>query len=81
MGRALVDLRMPSRWVHRSFWSSKNDVAYGFVVAFSWMNWSAGIELIGGSSKGVAIIIGPFWIGLARRPFDAPSLKDTPDDR
>lgn len=60
-----IDLRLPEKWVARHFWSWRKRRAFGFVVAFSPQILAIGVELIAGSSRGIAFVLGPFWIGFA----------------
>jgi len=64
-GRITIDLRLPEHYVVRHFFTIRKRFAAGIVVAFSPRILAAGIEIMNGYGKGLAVIIGPFWIGFA----------------
>jgi len=65
MKRIEVDLRTPEQWRAGSFWVGHRSRSYGVLIAFCPTVWAIGVELMTGSAKGVAIIIGPLWIGAS----------------
>lgn len=60
-----VDLRTPEKWVARGFWAWRRRRTFGIVVAFCPTVFAAGIEVMNGYGKGLAIVAGPLWIGFA----------------
>jgi len=58
----VIDLRLPAHWAVRHFWIGGRR-KYGVAVAFSPRIFALGVEVINGYGKGLAVMIGPFWIG------------------
>ena len=60
----IVDLRLPESWRRHVTWVSPRAYWMG-VVAFSPRSLMFGVEIIGGEAKGLAVVIGPLWLGIA----------------
>lgn len=72
-GRVTIDLRLPEHYVARHFFKIRKRFAAGFVVAFSPRVLAAGVEILNGYGKGLAVIIGPFWICFAVARIERPT--------
>lgn len=67
-----VDVRMDAeiKWSVRTFFRAIRNHAGGVVLGFAPTFFAIGAELITGSTRGVALMIGPFWLGFAVSEFD-----------
>lgn len=61
----VIDLRLPANYAARHFWMWREDKAVGLVTAFNARCWVIGFEIIAGDCRGLAISIGPLWLGIA----------------
>jgi len=60
----------PIKWSVRTFFRATRNHAGGVVLGFAPTFFAIGVELITGGTRGVALMIGPFWLGLAISKFD-----------
>lgn len=60
-----VDIIAPVTWRTQGFWKSRRGRTFGIVAAFAPTVFAIGVERISGYSRGLAVMIGPFWIGFA----------------
>lgn len=60
-----VSIIAPVGWRTQAFWAARKGRVFGIVVAFSPSVLALGIEAIVGYSRGIAIMVGPLWIGFA----------------
>jgi len=60
-----VSIITPVTWKANSFWMTRRGRTCGIVLAFSSTTFALGVEVITGSSRGLAVMIGPLWIGFA----------------
>lgn len=68
-----VNIISPVKWKTDSFWMTKRGRTCGIVLAFSPTTFALGIEAITGSSRGLALFVGPLWIGFATLRPSRPS--------
>lgn len=64
MEKPVFDLRLPEAWKAKRIFQFGQRPAI-VVIAFSPRNFTFGVEIINGYAKGLALVIGPFWIGVA----------------
>jgi hypothetical protein len=66
-----VDVRMETqvRWSARFFFRATRRHAGGIVLGFCPSFFAIGGELITGETRGIALMIGPFWLGFATAAF------------
>ncbi len=66
-----VDIRMETqvRWSTRFFFRATRRYASGVVLGFCPSLFAIGGELITGETRGIALMIGPFWLGFADAAF------------
>jgi hypothetical protein len=60
-----VDMEAPIKWATRTFFRATPNHAAGIVLGFAPSFFAIGAELITGKTRGVALMIGPFWLGFA----------------
>jgi len=60
-----VSIITPVTWKANSFWMTRRGRTCGIVLAFSPTTFALGVEAITGSSRGLAVFVGPLWIGFA----------------
>jgi len=58
------------KWSVRTFFRVTWNYAGGIVVGFAPTFCAFGAELITGPTRGVALMLGPFWLGFAVSKFD-----------
>lgn len=63
--RITIDIRTPEKWAARGFWAWRRRRTFGVVLAFSPVIFAVGVEVLNGYGKGLAVIVGPFWLGFA----------------
>lgn len=61
--RLTIDIRTPEKWAARGFWMWQRRRVFGVVIAFGPSVFAIGVEVLNGFGKGLAVIIGPLWIG------------------
>lgn len=59
-----IDITTPVKW-HKFFGRRIGNTTLGLAAAFSTKAFFIGVEIIAGSSRGIAISLGPVWIGVA----------------
>lgn len=59
-----IDVRTPVKW-RKFFGRQIGRTTIGMATAFSTTAFFVGIELITGSSRGIAFSLGPIWVGFA----------------
>lgn len=59
-----INCATPAKW-HRFIGRRIGATTFGIAAAFGPTALLFGVELITGQSRGVAVCIGPFWIGVA----------------
>lgn len=64
-----VDFETPVKWSKRTFFRATKRHVGGIVLAFAPTYFAIGAELIAGDTRGVALILGPFWVGFAVSAF------------
>lgn len=67
-----VSMDAPIKWATRTFFRATNRYAGGIVLGFAPTFFAIGAELITGSTRGIALMIGPFWLGFAVSAFEEP---------
>jgi len=60
-----VNIIAPVTWRTEGFWMNRQGRIFGIVVAFAPTVFAIGLERIAGYSRGLALMIGPLWIGFA----------------
>lgn len=63
--RVHVSMDTDVRWSVRHFFRAGHRYAGGIVLGFAPTSFSLGAELITGETRGIALMIGPFWLGFA----------------
>jgi hypothetical protein len=58
------------KWSVRTFFRATRNHAGGIVLGFAPTFFAIGVELITGDTRGVAFMVGPFWLGFAISEFD-----------
>lgn len=66
----VVSMDAPIKWSVRTFFRATRNHAGGVVLGFAPTFFAIGAELITGGTRGVALMIGPFWLGFAVSKFD-----------
>ncbi|WP_343545556.1 hypothetical protein [Sphingomonas paucimobilis] len=68
-----VDIRVETqvRWSMQFFFRATRRHAGGIVLGFCPSFFAIGGELITGETRGIALMIGPFWLGFAAAAFKA----------
>lgn len=61
----VVSMDAQVKWSVRTFFRATRNRAGGIVLGFAPTFFALGIELITGDTRGVALMIGPFWLGFA----------------
>lgn len=62
-----IKLFMPERWSsNKAFWVGKSPIIVA--AAFNPWHYSVGVEILAGYGKGLAVMIGPVWLALAKGP-------------
>jgi hypothetical protein len=72
-----VNLITPATWRAQHFWITRGKHTAGIVLAIAPTVFAVGLEVIRGDTKGVGVMVGPLWIGLALRAAnpDAPHAR------
>jgi hypothetical protein len=65
-----VSMDAPIKWATRTFFRATRRHAGGIVLGFAPTFFAIGAELITGRSRGIALMIGPFWLGSAVAAID-----------
>lgn len=68
--RVVVSMDAQVKWSVRTFFRATQNHAGGVVLGFAPTFFAIGAELITGDTSGVAIMVGPFWLGFAVSKFD-----------
>lgn len=66
----VVSMDAQVKWSARTFFRATRNHAGGIVLGFAPTFFAIGIELITGDTRGVALMVGPFWLGFAVSKFD-----------
>lgn len=66
--RVHVSMDTDVRWSVRHFFRAGRRYAGGIVLGFAPSVFAFGAELITGETRGIALMIGPFWLGFAGAP-------------
>lgn len=72
--RVVVSMDAQVKWSARAFFRATRNHAGGIVLGFAPTFFAIGAELITGDTRGVALMIGPFWLGFAVSKFDRETL-------
>ncbi len=67
--RVVVSMDAPIKWSVRTFFRATRNHTGGIVLGFAPTFFAIGAELITGDTRGVAFMIGPFWLGFAVSKF------------
>jgi hypothetical protein len=59
-----IDITTPTKW-HKFIGRQIGRTTIGFAAAYSTTAFFVGVELITGSSRGIAFSVGPLWLGFA----------------
>lgn len=65
-----VNMEAPIKWATRTFFRATRRHVGGIVLGFAPTFFAIGAELITGRTRGVALMIGPFWLGFAMSTID-----------
>ncbi len=68
--RVVVSMDAQVKWSVRTFFRATDTHAGGIVLGFAPTFFAIGVEMITGDTRGVALMIGPFWLGFAVSKFD-----------
>lgn len=68
--QVVVSMDAQIKWSVRTFFRATENYAGGIVLGFAPTFCAIGAELITGHTRGVALMFGPFWIGIAFSKFD-----------
>jgi hypothetical protein len=68
--RVIVSMHAQVKWSARTFFRATRSHAGGIVLGFAPTFFAIGAELITGDTRGVAFMVGPFWLGFAVSKFD-----------
>jgi len=60
-----VNMEAPIKWATRTFFRATRRHVGGIVIGFAPSFFAFGAELITGRTSGIALMIGPFWLGFA----------------
>jgi hypothetical protein len=63
------------KWSVRTFFRATRNHAGGIVLGFAPTFFAIGAELITGDTRGVAFMVGPFWLGFAVSKFDREAAR------
>ena len=63
-----LDISTPIGWKVRHLWVHKMGRYSAVVFAFCPTHFAVGFEFLVMESKGLAVMLGPFWIGFATLP-------------
>ena len=66
----VVSMDAQVKWSVRTFFRATRNHAGGIVLGFAPTFFAIGVELITGDTRGVAFMVGPFWLGFAISEFD-----------
>lgn len=66
----VVSMDAQIKWSVRTFFRATRNHAGGIVLGFAPTFFAIGVELITGDTRGVAFMVGPFWLGFAISEFD-----------
>jgi len=66
----VVSMDAQIKWSVRTLFRATRNHAGGIVLGFAPTFFAIGAELITGDTRGVALMIGPFWLGFAVSKFD-----------
>jgi len=66
----VVSMDAQIKWSVRTFFRATRNHAGGVVLGFAPTFFAIGAELITGSTRGIALMIGPFWLGFAVSKFE-----------
>ena len=62
-----IDVTTPVKW-NLFVGRRVGTTTIGFAAAWSWHSWMFGFEVLGGkagAANGLALVLGPLWLGLA----------------
>jgi hypothetical protein len=68
--QVVVSMDAQIKWSVRTFFRATRNHAGGVVLGFAPTFLAIGVELITGDTRGVAFMVGPFWLGFAISEFD-----------
>ena len=68
--RVTVSMDAQVKWSVRTFFRATRSHAGGIVVGFAPTFFAIGAELVTGDTRGIALMVGPFWLGFAVSNFD-----------
>jgi len=68
--QVVVSMDAQIKWSVRTFFRATENYAGGIVLGLAPTFCAIGAELITGHTRGVALMAGPFWIGIAFSKFD-----------
>lgn len=71
----VVSMDAQVKWSARTFFRATKNYAGGIALGFAPTFFAIGAELITGDTRGVAFMIGPFWIGFAVSKFDREAAR------
>jgi len=71
----VVSMDAQIKWSVRTFFRTTQNHAGGIVLGFAPTFFAIGAELITGDTRGVAFMIGPFWLGFAVSKFDRGAVR------
>ncbi|QAY80445.1 hypothetical protein [Sphingosinicella sp. BN140058] len=71
-----IDITTPSRWNRHVAWRLKG-TSFILAAAFSPTSFYAGVELLTGYGKGLALCLGPVWLGFAVAPAEGDTQPGT----
>jgi hypothetical protein len=61
-----ISVVTPAKWkASHFFWAPKGKRAWGIVAAYCPSFFGLAVEVIGPETVGLAIVVGPFWLGVA----------------
>lgn len=69
----VVSMDAQVKWSARTFFRATRNHTGGIVLGFAPTFFAIGAELITGDTRGVAFMIGPFWLGFAVSKSDRES--------
>ena len=67
--RVTVNMDAQVKWSVRTFFRATRNHAGGIVLGFAPTFFALGAELITGETRGIAFMVGPFWLGFAVSKF------------
>lgn len=74
--RVVIDITTPEGWSVRHFFRIGRRQVAGVVIAANPRILALGAEILNGYGKGLAVIVGPFWIGFATAPIEKREVED-----